>query len=168
MPNAASNRHDTMNNWVTTSNNSADISNQTLTMNTTLHNVTNPNNTDYSFQVMESLEQGLSSRSMTSIGRSFFRRESAAIRLFPFPSTHLTRLNASRHPQFRIKLVYAIECLYCSTFFCHRGMKAILLGDRNIELYSTDISPNGIQPVFNDYSAKLCLYILYIFNEFSI
>lgn len=37
-----------------------------------------------------------------------------------------------------VKPVYKLNCRHCSTAVCARGMKAILLADTAIELYSTD------------------------------
>jgi hypothetical protein len=37
-----------------------------------------------------------------------------------------------------VKPVYKLKCRHCSTIVCARGMKAILLADLAIELYSTD------------------------------
>lgn len=37
-----------------------------------------------------------------------------------------------------VKPVYKLNCRHCSTAVCARGMKAILLADTTIELYSTD------------------------------
>lgn len=36
------------------------------------------------------------------------------------------------HPQFRLKAVCKLDCKHCGTFICHRGMKAILLGNSNV------------------------------------
>lgn len=41
----------------------------------------------------------------------------------------------------RNKIVYALQCAYCQITVCRRAMKAILLADTKIELYSTDIPP---------------------------
>lgn len=38
-----------------------------------------------------------------------------------------------------LKPVYKLLCRYCHNMVCARGMRAILLADTNIELYSTDI-----------------------------
>jgi hypothetical protein len=49
----------------------------------------------------------------------------------------------SVHPQFRSKVVCRLNCKYCSKTVCRRGMKAILLADANVELFSTDAPPKG-------------------------
>ena len=46
----------------------------------------------------------------------------------------------SNHAPFNpLKPVYKLLCRYCHNMVCARGMRAILLADTNIELYSTDI-----------------------------
>lgn len=45
------------------------------------------------------------------------------------------------HPSFQSKPVYDLRCLHCDALLCARGMKAILLADRSVELYSTDMPP---------------------------
>ncbi|KAI8916218.1 protein FAM72, partial [Gorgonomyces haynaldii] len=60
------------------------------------------------------------------------------------------------HPQFRSKVVCEIHCQHCSMTLCHRGMKAILLGDRKVELYSTDIPPLQVQLIGDDYLTRAC------------
>lgn len=47
------------------------------------------------------------------------------------------------HPSFKSKPVYELRCDVCDNLLCVRGMKAILLADRNVELYSTDLPPPG-------------------------
>jgi hypothetical protein len=37
-----------------------------------------------------------------------------------------------------LKPVYKLTCRHCSTPVCARGMRAILLADNSVELYSTD------------------------------
>ncbi|KAJ3186067.1 Protein fam72a [Gaertneriomyces sp. JEL0708] len=50
---------------------------------------------------------------------------------------------AATHPSFRTKAVYELDCNYCGQHICKRGMKAILLADTTIELFSTDCIPSG-------------------------
>jgi hypothetical protein len=47
-------------------------------------------------------------------------------------------------PQFRSKAVCVLDCKHCDSEVCRRGMKAILLADMNIELFSTDSPPYGM------------------------
>lgn len=43
---------------------------------------------------------------------------------------------------FKNKCVTQVNCVYCDSLLCMRGMKAVLLADTEIELFSTDIPPN--------------------------
>lgn len=59
------------------------------------------------------------------------------------PSSHHYRrwaeqANMNLNSATPIKPVYKLTCRHCSTAVCARGMKAILLADTSIELYSTD------------------------------
>ena len=60
------------------------------------------------------------------------------------------------HPHFQRKQVYELFCKHCSTLLCWRGMKANLLGDTKVELYSTDVPSKNVQPVYQAYVAKSC------------
>ncbi|KAJ8327423.1 hypothetical protein QVD99_008037 [Batrachochytrium dendrobatidis] len=62
----------------------------------------------------------------------------------------------SMRPHFRSKVVCILNCLHCSSQVCKRGMKAILLADTNIELFSTDAPPFGVQLVYDDYLTRNC------------
>ncbi|KAJ3329211.1 Protein fam72b [Blyttiomyces sp. JEL0837] len=53
--------------------------------------------------------------------------------------------------QFRSKIVCQLTCAHCGSVCCTRGMKAILLADMNIELFSTDLPPKHVQLVNEDY-----------------
>ncbi|KAM9534676.1 protein FAM72A-like isoform 2-T2 [Salvelinus alpinus] len=44
---------------------------------------------------------------------------------------------------FKNKCVTQVNCIYCESLLCTRGMKAVLLADTEIELFSTDIPPNS-------------------------
>ncbi|KAJ1534815.1 Protein fam72a, partial [Nowakowskiella sp. JEL0078] len=57
----------------------------------------------------------------------------------PQSTTYAPR--TSVRPQFRSKIVCQLACKYCQVPVCRRGMKAILLADTNVELYSTDSPP---------------------------
>lgn len=50
---------------------------------------------------------------------------------------------ASMHPSFRSKAVCELGCNFCQRDICSRGMKAILLADTSVELYSTDDVSKG-------------------------
>lgn len=61
------------------------------------------------------------------------------------------------HPAFQTKTVVKLECKYCERNICVRGMRALLLADTNVELYSTDLPPeNAIQLIGMDYSTENC------------
>lgn len=49
--------------------------------------------------------------------------------------------NCNLHPSFQSKSVYELKCNICDALVCARGMRAILLADRNVQLYSTDLPP---------------------------
>lgn len=55
------------------------------------------------------------------------------------------------------KSVYLLHCSYCSKFVCHRGMKATLLANTSIHLYSTDAPPpNSVHLMEEDYCTSSC------------
>ncbi|KAG0255059.1 Protein fam72a [Actinomortierella ambigua] len=86
----------------------------------------------------------------------------------PYPQTQAPSLPAavapasqvyaspSLHPQFQAKAVCRLTCKSCLATVCNRGMKAILLADARIELYSTDRAPLGVQLVYEDYRTRNC------------
>lgn len=53
-------------------------------------------------------------------------------------STYVSR---PQNPALRNKIVYRLACAACSLPVTHRSMKAILLADTKVELFSTDIPP---------------------------
>jgi len=69
---------------------------------------------------------------------------------------HHHNLPPSLHPQFKAKAVCKLTCQHCDSVVCTRGMKAILLADTRVELYSTDIPPAGVQLANDDYMTKNC------------
>jgi hypothetical protein len=62
----------------------------------------------------------------------------------------------ARRPQVRNKVVCCLTCKYCQSEVCYRGMRAILLADMNVELFSTDSAPRNIQLVNDDYTTSNC------------
>ena len=46
------------------------------------------------------------------------------------------------HTTFQGKYVVQLDCRFCGSCLCDRGMKAILLADTNVELFSTDSPPH--------------------------
>ncbi|KAI9144474.1 FAM72 protein-domain-containing protein [Paraphysoderma sedebokerense] len=59
-------------------------------------------------------------------------------------------------PRFRSKSVCKLKCKFCQTPVCNRGMKAILLADAGVELFSTDTPPKCVQLVNDDYTTQKC------------
>ncbi len=47
------------------------------------------------------------------------------------------------HPNFRKKQVIELTCKYCDIRVCSRGMKAVLLADTAVQLFSTDAPSQG-------------------------
>lgn len=55
------------------------------------------------------------------------------------------------------KHVVKLECRHCHNILCWRGMRAILLADTSIELYSTDLPPpNAVEMIGTDYCTSNC------------
>jgi hypothetical protein len=72
------------------------------------------------------------------------------------PTATTATANPPVHPHFQRKQVYELLCKHCSALLCWRGMKANLLGDTKVELYSTDVPSKNVQPVYQAYVAKSC------------
>lgn len=49
---------------------------------------------------------------------------------------------STSNANFKNKCVTQVNCVYCDSLLCTRGMKAVLLADTEVELFSTDIPPN--------------------------
>lgn len=65
--------------------------------------------------------------------------------------------NCNLHPSFQSKSVYVLQCQLCESTVCVRGMKAMLLADRNMELYSTDLPPpRSVDLVGKHYTTSNC------------
>ncbi|XP_071494724.1 protein FAM72A-like [Diadema setosum] len=61
------------------------------------------------------------------------------------------------HSSFKKKPVVYLFCRYCNSCICKRGMKAVLLADTNVELYSTDAPCSGtISATGQPYSTGKC------------
>ncbi|ORZ02825.1 FAM72 protein-domain-containing protein [Syncephalastrum racemosum] len=54
------------------------------------------------------------------------------------------------------KQVYQVRCGHCDCGITNRGMNAVLLSDRAIQLFSTDLMPNTLGFVHGDYCAASC------------
>ncbi|KNE70776.1 hypothetical protein AMAG_14900 [Allomyces macrogynus ATCC 38327] len=79
-----------------------------------------------------------------------------ALSLRPVPAVPDTSV-AHLHPQFRSKPVCDLSCRHCTRAVGQRGMKAILLADTKVELYSTDAPLVGaIQHVHDEYMTENC------------
>jgi hypothetical protein len=66
------------------------------------------------------------------------------------------RVNNNTNSALRNKIVYRLQCLYCTTPVCERAMRAILLADTKIELYSTDIPPQALKTMDEDRLTQGC------------
>ena len=59
-------------------------------------------------------------------------------------------------PRRRTKAVCKMTCKFCSVVVSYRGLKAILLANSKVELYSTDQPPLNVGLIDNDYVTKSC------------
>ncbi|KAI9021167.1 FAM72 protein-domain-containing protein [Hyaloraphidium curvatum] len=66
------------------------------------------------------------------------------------------RQPASAAAQFKSKVVCDLSCSSCSLHICRRGMRAVLLGDHRVELYSTDLPPAQAVQVGGCYRTRSC------------
>ncbi|KAI9350406.1 protein FAM72 [Pilaira anomala] len=58
--------------------------------------------------------------------------------------------------EYERKHVYRIECNDCHSILTDRGMNAVLLSDRAVQLFSTDLLPDTVSFVHGDYAAASC------------
>lgn len=56
----------------------------------------------------------------------------------------------------RNKIVYELECCFCNSPICGRAMRAILLADTKVELYSTDVPPSRLRLLDDDRMTQGC------------
>ncbi|CAL8379607.1 unnamed protein product [Boreogadus saida] len=64
---------------------------------------------------------------------------------------------STSNANFKNKCVTQVNCVFCGSLLCTRGMKAVLLADAEIELFSTDIPPNRtVDFVASCYSTESC------------
>jgi len=70
--------------------------------------------------------------------------------------TQQRRTNVSTASPLRNKIVYQLECCFCQTYICGRAMRAILLADTKIELYSTDVPPSRLRLLDDDRMTQGC------------
>ncbi|KAI8388645.1 protein FAM72 [Radiomyces spectabilis] len=55
-----------------------------------------------------------------------------------------------------VKPVYKLTCKHCHTIVCSRGMKAILLADASVQLFSTDTPSPSVYLLDKDYLTRTC------------
>lgn len=67
-----------------------------------------------------------------------------------------TTLHSAPPSALRNKIVYRLNCAYCKINVCERAMRAILLADTKIELYSTDIPPRALRTLDEDRLTQGC------------
>ena len=67
------------------------------------------------------------------------------------PSVTIRSNNALRN-----KIVYKLNCAYCKIPVCDRAMRAILLADTKVELFSTDIPPKAVVTMNEDKMTSGC------------
>lgn len=68
-----------------------------------------------------------------------------------------SRKGLALHPTFKNKQVLRLDCRYCGNCVCTRGMRAILLADVGVELYSTDLPPTeSVDHVAVMYNTEKC------------
>lgn len=72
------------------------------------------------------------------------------------PPTSVANAERQQYSPLRHKVVYLLHCTYCSRRVCNRAMKAILLADTKIELYSTDIPPAELALISEDRMTHGC------------
>ncbi|XP_028301724.1 protein FAM72B isoform X2 [Gouania willdenowi] len=64
---------------------------------------------------------------------------------------------STSNASFKNKCVTQVNCVFCDSLLCTRGMKAVLLADTEVELFSTDIPPNRtVDFVASCYSTESC------------
>lgn len=73
------------------------------------------------------------------------------------PDNHATTSRTRQiNNALKTKIVYMLSCAYCKTEVCTRAMRAILLADTKVELYSTDIPPPSLQTLNEDRLTQGC------------
>lgn len=92
------------------------------------------------FQVT-STAAGVSNQNLLSAFETPFANSSNAAELAGREWQPQRRIQATQGSH-RSKTVYKIFCGFCSSAVCNRGMRAILLADLKVELFSTDSPPH--------------------------
>lgn len=94
----------------------------------------------------------ISARSLFSAAFASLEAERAR-EFVHFSKTTMSTSNAN----FKNKCVTQVNCIFCESLLCTRGMKAVLLADTEVELFSTDIPPNRtVDFVASCYSTESC------------
>lgn len=107
-------------------------------------------------EVIDFQQERLPGRSITSSASSFLAPNQRPLMLLPPPSSQ--RQILSNGPlRFRSKPVCRLICRYCCAPVCNRGMKAILLADSGVELFSTDSPPPTVGFIHEDYVTEKCM-----------
>lgn len=73
----------------------------------------------------------------------------------PAPRVRQPTVQATASP-LRNKIVYELHCCYCQTHICGRAMRAILLADTKVELFSTDVPPSRLRLLDDDRMTQGC------------
>ncbi|XP_077385450.1 protein FAM72A isoform X2 [Festucalex cinctus] len=64
---------------------------------------------------------------------------------------------STANAHFKNKCVAQVNCIFCDSVLCTRGMKVVLLADTEVQLFSTDIPPNRtVDFVASCYSTESC------------
>ncbi|XP_037106904.1 protein FAM72A [Syngnathus acus] len=64
---------------------------------------------------------------------------------------------STSNANFKNKCVAQVNCIFCDSVLCTRGMKSVLLADSEVQLFSTDIPPNRtVDFVASCYSTESC------------
>ncbi|KAJ3104752.1 Protein fam72a [Phlyctochytrium planicorne] len=88
-----------------------------------------------------------SNTTVTYQSRASSRRTAVPTAPLRTRSTPIASTNPVTTPPFRSKPVHNLSCLHCATPICSRAMKAILLSNTRLELYSTDMAPAEVEMV---------------------
>ena len=74
----------------------------------------------------------------------------------PFQDERMNRMLRQTMEPPRRKPVCELTCSSCLNYLCSRAMKAVLLADNHVELYSTDQPPKNSGLIGDDYTTSKC------------
>eukprot|EP00834_Sanchytrium_tribonematis_P007220 NODE_623_length_5327_cov_0.695103.p2 type:complete len:163 gc:universal NODE_623_length_5327_cov_0.695103:4799-4311(-) len=74
----------------------------------------------------------------------------------PFQDERMNRMLRQTMEPPRRKPVCELSCSHCLNYLCSRAMKAVLLADNHVELYSTDQPPKNSSLIGDDYTTQKC------------